>query len=392
MMRSAQYVFWICLPLILYTYFLYPVVLFVAYTLAQVRRDWNYLTGRRDRRAPALTPEQFPTVTLIIPAYNEQSSLPDKIANLREIVYPRERFEVVFVSDGSTDRTNELLRALEQPGIKVVRLPERRGKSHALNVAVQSAEHEILVFSDASTLFAPDAVRNLVRHFSDPKVGVVCGALRFRHTEESRQTEGLYWSYEAMLRLMEARLGATLTASGAIYALRRAAYCPLAPETIIEDFVIPMNARKLGYRVLYDPEALGTEFAASTVAGEFTRRVRLAVGSFRSLREIAGPALHGFTGVAFLSHKLLRWLVPFLLVGLFLSNGFLLAMPLYRLTIVAQLLFYLWASVGFVFRRRMQRVRYALVGYFLLAMNVAFLVGFFRFLVGREETTWQRVN
>lgn len=195
-----------------------------------------------------------------------------------------------------------------------------------------------------------------------------------------------------MLRLMEARLGATLTASGAICAFRREAYTPLDPGTIIEDFLVPINARKRGYRVLYDPEAVATEFAAASVRDEFTRRVRLAVGSFRSLGKLIGPALSGFTGVAFLSHKLLRWLLPFLLIGLFLSNAFLLRLPLYRFVFIGQVIFCVWACAGFLFRYRMQRVRFALMGYFLLAMNVAFLVGFFRFLTGREETTWQRVN
>jgi len=223
-------------------------------------------------------------------------------------------------------------------------------------------------------------------------VGVVCGGLEFQRTSESRETEGVYWKYESMLRLMEARLGATLTASGALFALRRAAFRPLDPRTVIEDFVIPMNARSLGYAVLYDPEATAIEFAASSVSGEFTRRVRLAVGSFRALKGFLMAGLDGFTGIAFVSHKLLRWVLPFLLIALLVSNAFLLNKSLYRAALFGQLLFYLWACVGFVFRHRLQRVRYALIGYFLLAMNMAFLVGFFRFVAGREDGVWQRVN
>jgi cellulose synthase/poly-beta-1,6-N-acetylglucosamine synthase-like glycosyltransferase len=331
-------------------------------------------------------------VTVIVPAYNEQASLPNKILNLRQIDYPAEKLQIVFVSDGSTDRTNQILSSLEDPKIEVVLLPKRRGKSEALNVAVSRAHHDILVFSDASTLFAPDAVKNLTRHFSNPKVGIVCGALEFERTSESRQTEGVYWGYESMLRLMEARLGATLTASGALFALRRTAFRSLAPETMIEDFVIPMNARNLGYTVLYDPEATANELAASSVVGEFTRRVRLAVGSFRALRGFLTTSLDGFTSIAFVSHKLLRWVLPFLLIALLVSNVFLLNKSLYRAVFLGQLLFLVWACLGFVFRHRMRRVRYALVGYFLLAMNLAFLVGFFRFLIGREEGVWQRVN
>jgi cellulose synthase/poly-beta-1,6-N-acetylglucosamine synthase-like glycosyltransferase len=390
--KIAESVFWACLFLIAYTYIFYPIALFIAYALTQVRRDWQYLIGRGNRRVSTFTPEQLPTVTLIVPAYNEQSCLPNKIRNLRQIDYPVEKLETVFVSDGSTDCTNGILSSLQDAKIKVALLPKRKGKSEALNVAVSHAHHDILVFSDASTLFAPDAVKNLTRHFSDPKVGIVCGALEFERTSESKQTEGVYWGYESMLRLMEARLGATLTASGALFALRRTAFRPLAPGTIIEDFVIPMKARDLGYAVLYDPEATATELAASSVVGEFTRRVRLAVGSFRALKGFLTTGLDGFTSIAFVSHKLLRWVLPFLFIALLVSNALLIDKSLYRAVFVGQLLFFLWASVGFVFRHRMRGVRYALVGYFLLAMNLAFLVGFLRFLTGREDGVWQRVN
>jgi cellulose synthase/poly-beta-1,6-N-acetylglucosamine synthase-like glycosyltransferase len=390
--RIAEYTFWASLFLIGHAYFFYPIILFIAYAFSQVLRDWRYLNGRRNRRTSTLTLEQLPSVTLIVPAYNEQASLPKKILNSHQIDYPAEKLQIVFVSDGSIDRTNEILSSLEDPKIEVVLLPKREGKSKALNVAVAKAHHDILVFSDASTLFAPDAVKNLTRHFFNPKVGIVCGALEFERTSESRQTEGIYWGYECMLRLMEARLGATLTASGALLALRRTAFRPLAPETMIEDFVIPMNARNLGFSVVYDPEARATEIAASSVAGEFTRRVRLAVGSFRALKGFLTTSLDGFTSIAFVSHKLLRWVLPFLLIALLVSNAFLLDKSLYRAFFLGQLSFLLWACVGFVFRHRMRRARYALVGYFLLAMNLAFLVGFFRFLTGREEGVWQRVN
>jgi cellulose synthase/poly-beta-1,6-N-acetylglucosamine synthase-like glycosyltransferase len=191
---------------------------------------------------------------------------------------------------------------------------------------------------------------------------------------------------------MEGRLGATLTASGALYALRRACYAPLPPDTIVEDLLVPMRARRLGYRVLYDPEAVGTDVAASTVAGEFTRRVRVATGSFRALREILGIRLGPMTAFALLSHKILRWALPFLLLGLLLSSALLWERPLYRAVLAAQGLFYAWAAVGFVWRTRLSRVRYALIPYYLTAIHIAYLVGFYRFAVGRREATWQRVS
>jgi len=378
--------------LMAYTYFLYPVLLFCAYVLEQARRDFHHLLNRRDRRPASPEVEALPPVSLIVPAYDEEAHLLEKIRNTRQLEYAREKLEVIFVSDGSTDRTNEILRELRGPNIQTIFLPVRHGKCAALNHAVACATHEILVFSDAATLFAPDAVTKLVRHFSDPRVGAVCGSLMFRRTEESQQTEGFYWKYESILRLMEARLGATLTASGAIYALRRQCYKYLADDTVVEDFVIPMRARQLGHRVLYDPEAVGTDIAASSVGGEFARRVRLAVGSFRALSELSRIPLHAFTCLAFFSHKLLRWVFPFLQIGLLISNGLMLSSTFYLKTFVVQLFFYFWAGIGYLFRNRMVRVRYGLMGYFLFAMHLAFLVGFFRFLAGRGEVTWQRVN
>jgi len=391
-MALAKAIFWGCLFLVVYTYFLYPMLLFLAYSAAQARRDLRYLFGRDNRRRSLTAPDRLPGVTLLISAYNEEKHLPDKIANIRQLDYPADRLEVIFVSDGSTDRTDEILRSLLDANVQKIFLSDRKGKANALNHAVAAAQNEILIFSDAATLFAPDSLKAMIRHFSNPRVGAVCGALRFENTAESKQTEGAYWRYEGMLRLMEARLGATLTASGAIYALRRQCFRPLPPGTVLEDFLIPMNARKQGFRVLYDPEATATDFAAPNVAGEFARRVRLAVGSYKAIGELLATPLPGFAMVAFVSHKLLRWIVGFLLVGLLVSNVFLVGSPFYRVLLIGQLLFYAWAVFGYLFRQRMQHSRFGLVGYFLVAMNLAFLVGFVRFLLGREEATWQRVS
>jgi len=386
----ARILLWLCLFLVAYTYFLYPLLLFFFYAVAQLRRDWSYLTGRRNRRVSS--PADLPQVSVIIAAHNEQDCLPDKLDNLRQIDYPAEKLEVLFVSDGSTDRTNALLQQASDPWFHRLLLPEHKGKSNALNEGVARARHAVLVFSDAGTRFAPDALKNLVRHFANPRVGVVCGALQFRGSAEAMQTEGLYWRYESVLRAMESRLGATLTASGAIYALRRECYRHLGPDDLIEDFQIPVNARLRGYEVVYDPEAVALESAASTVSGEFTRRVRLATGSYRAFGELARLPVFSFTFWAFVSHKLLRWILPFLLIGLLVSNACLWQAPAYRLALAVQLCFYLWAGLGFVFRSQMQRVRYGLVGYFLVAIHLAFLVGFWRFVSGRGATTWQRVH
>jgi len=389
----AAAVFWTCLSLVSYTYLLYPCLLFVIYAFAQARTDLRFLTTRRDRRRRALGAAELPPVTLIVPAYNEEACLKDKIANVGELDYPRDRLQVIFVSDGSTDGTNDVLGAIDDPAVETLLLPTRAGKATALNRAVERARHGILVFSDAATMFRPDAVRQLVRHFAAPRVGVACGALGLRGGDEFSRTEGVYWRYEMSLRLMEARLGATLTASGAIYALRRECYRPLTPDDLIDDFVVPMRARTLGFEVVFDPEAQALEVAGESVRDEFTRRVRIATGSFRALRELVQVPLAPLACLAFFSHKVLRWVLPFLLIGLFAANLALVDRgPFYQAMLAAQGAFYLWAGVGFLFGERVRRLPLALLCYFLVTINIAFLVGFLRFLGGRKETAWQRVS
>ena len=389
-MNATKSIFWLALGLVCYAYILYPAALWAVCRIA--RRAGGKRATRRRRGTPVL-PFDCPTVSLVVPAFNEEKDLPAKLSNLDEIDYRGDRTEVIFVSDGSTDGTDALLAGVCRPRFRFFRLPSRQGKPGALNRAAAAARGDILVFSDASTILAPDAVRNLARHFGDPTVGVVCGALGFSRTAESAGTEGVYWTYETALRRMEARIGATLTASGAIYAVRRACFRPLAPDTILEDFLVPMTARRLGYRVLYDPEARACDTAAATVGGEFTRRARLAAGSFRALLPLTRAALSSPAVFwAFLSHKLLRWLVPVFLLALAVTSVPLRARPVYGFALALQAAFYLWALAGLVFRARLRKVRFALVGYFLAAMNLAFLVGLARSVSGRQPVTWTRVN
>jgi len=385
-------VFWLSLGVVAYTYFLYPLILLILFAISQLRTDLRYLFNRVDRRTSGVRQEELPAVTVVVPAFNEEKHLDAKLNNIRGLDYPKEKLQVIIVSDGSTDGTNEILKELKEPYIESLVLNQRRGKANALNCGIERARHDLLVFSDASTMFEPDTVRKLVRHFRDQFLGAVCGALRFHASAESQQTEGVYWKYESALRLMESRLGATLNASGAVYALRRAAYSPLPDGAVLDDLLIPMNARRLGYRVIYDPEAVATDFAAETIQGEFARRVRIAAGSFQALPDLMRVRMGGFTGFCFFSHKLLRWVLPFFLMALMISNCFLVGRSFYLCVAVLQGAVYLWALLGLACYGRLKRVRYALVAHFLVAMNAAFLVGFFRYLKNRNAIEWQRVS
>jgi cellulose synthase/poly-beta-1,6-N-acetylglucosamine synthase-like glycosyltransferase len=392
MTTTALIVFWSALSLVVYTHAGYPVVLFVCYGLVQLKRDWQYLYNRRDRRRAELTDAQLPAVTMLFAAYNEEEHLAEKLENTIQLDYPSDKLQVVIVSDGSSDRTNAILTAVCDPRFEIVIRPERSGKCAALAVAVERAHNRIFVLSDGSTMFAPDALRKLTRHFEDPAIGAVCGALSFHCNAESGQTEAIYWKYETALRLMEARLGATLTPSGAIYAVRGDVYVPPTPDTLVDDILTLMHVRGAGFEVHYDPEAKAIDFPASSVAGEFRRRVRIATGSFRALPTLLRVPKTAFTTFAFFSHKLLRWILPVLFILAFVSNLFLLRQPFYLATLLAQLAVLLWAAAGFVFRKSLVHVRFTLFGYFLVAMNLAFLAGLLRSLSGVKETAWQRTN
>jgi cellulose synthase/poly-beta-1,6-N-acetylglucosamine synthase-like glycosyltransferase len=191
---------------------------------------------------------------------------------------------------------------------------------------------------------------------------------------------------------MEARLGATLTPSGAIYAVRGDIYLPPSPDVLVDDILTLMNVRSAGFEVHYDPEAKAVDFPATSVAGEFHRRVRISTGSFRALPALLRVPKTRFTSFAFFSHKLLRWILPVLMTLVLISNLFLLQQPFYRFALIAQILILLWAALGFVFRKPLSGVRFSLVGYFLVAMNLAFLVGLLRSFSGGKEAAWQRTS
>jgi len=390
LMTVAAAVFWICASLISYTYFCYPAVLLIAYSITQLKRDLVYLTGRMDRRVGTARGD-LPSVSILVPAHNEAAHLPGTLENLQKLDYPQDKLEIIIVSDGSTDGTNEILQNVQAPYIRTVLVPQRNGKASALNRAAAEATGSILLMSDASTLLRPDGVSKLTRHFGDQSVGAACGSLEFIGSDESKQTEGIYWKYESVLRLMEARLGATLTASGAYYALRRSCYQPLDPSAVLDDFLIPMSIRKQGFRIVYDPEAVAREFAEDSVSGEFRRRVRLAVGSFRALPGLIRTPMSVLTRVAFFSHKVSRWLMPFVFIGLLAANIPLIGKNAYGMAFALQCLFYLLAITGMISARRKVHLP-GLLCYFLCAMNLAFLVGFFRALKGGTEGVWQRAN
>jgi cellulose synthase/poly-beta-1,6-N-acetylglucosamine synthase-like glycosyltransferase len=347
--------------------------------------------GRRQNVSSKST--ELPSVTIAVSVFNEAHVLGKKLENLRTLDYPSEKLAFLFGSDGSTDETAKILKnsPLE---ICVKEFTNRRGKASVLNDLVSEAKGDIVVFSDANTMFRPDTVQKLVRHFADPTVGAVSGELKLDDHPEtvSGIGEASYWDYENLLKQMESEVYSILGATGGVYAIRRKLYKPLpTSKAVTDDFLIPLNILKQGYRTKYEREARAYEKGADSIESEFRRKVRIGAQNFSSISEFL-PLLHprhGFVSFALLSHKIVRWCVPFLLIGVFASCLTLAASSsLYRGCLWGILAFVGIALMGFAFDKLKIRSGPFTFPYYFLAMNAALLVGFIKFALGRQRPTW----
>jgi cellulose synthase/poly-beta-1,6-N-acetylglucosamine synthase-like glycosyltransferase len=330
-------------------------------------------------------------VTLVVAAYNEEGCIAEKIRNSLALDYPADRLEVLIGSDGSTDRTEDEVRAFDDRRVRLCAGP-RAGKAGVLNRCIPIAQGDIVILSDANTRIDPAAVKRLVSHFEDPEIGAVCGKLRLYNPTKKDFEESAYWSYESLLKLYEGKRGAVIGANGGLYAIRRSLFSQLPPSTVCDDFVIPMRVLENGYRVVYESDAVALEQTTEDYRKEFGRRARIAAGNFQSLKLFASllsPAA-GFRAFAFWSHKVLRWCAPALMALVLVANAFLLGRGFYRITFGAQLLFYGMALAGRRdwFKGKLRKV--ASAAYYFTTLNLALAVGFWRFLRGSQNPAWER--
>jgi cellulose synthase/poly-beta-1,6-N-acetylglucosamine synthase-like glycosyltransferase len=335
-----------------------------------------------------------PTVTLIISAYNEEKVIRRKIENSLQLSYPRERLEIIVVSDASTDDTDAIVRQYSRNNVKLVRMDQRGGKTVGLNTAVLKASGDIIIFSDANAMYRPTAVFKLVRHFADPEIGFVTGESVYTQDilATARDTEDIYWNYERKLKLMESRIGSMVGADGAIYAVRKNLYSTLKSDAI-NDFVNPLMIVMKGYRGVYDMEAVCYEDAAGEFLKEFSRKRRIVNRSWHglmSVKEILNPLQYGFFALKVISHKMLRWIMPFILVAIFLLSAALSAgSAFFKFVLILQLLFYLVAAIGYNYRNK-KKINFliALPFYFCL-VNFAAASGIIDSFRGKIAVTWE---
>jgi cellulose synthase/poly-beta-1,6-N-acetylglucosamine synthase-like glycosyltransferase len=331
----------------------------------------------------------------LIAAHNEEIDIEARILNALALDYPADRLEIVIASDGSTDRTNEIVRQYADRGVLLFAYEKNRGKATVLNESVPQLSGEIVLLSDANTEMASDAARRLASWFVDASVGVVCGRLDLTDPRTGRNVDGLYWKYETFLKKCESRLGALLGSNGAIYAIRKQLFPTIRPGTLIDDFVIPLEAkRRSGCRIIYDSRAVANEETAPTIMAEFRRRVRIGAGGFQSigmLWPLLSPS-NGWVALTFFCHKILRWACPFLLLGMLVANALLLGDRLYDWLFAGQLAFYGVSLVGHWLPARPRFLRYFRLPTMFVSMNLALFFGFIRWLRGGHTGTWTRTD
>ena len=378
---------------VVYSYALYPLVLFVVAAFSQAGRDAAFVFRKAERRK-AEPADEWPEVAVVISAYNEERHLAQRIDNLLALDYPVDRLVAYIGSDGSRDRSAEILSHYQhEPRIRGFAFEQNRGKANVLNDLVSRGNEPILVFSDANTFFRPDALKKLVAGFDDPGVGGVSGELRLMHSGGNNQ-DSLYWRLEQFLKFFEARLGALLGANGAIYAIRRSLWKPLRPDTICDDFCVAMNVAAAPARLLYEPRAWAEEDTPEHIDEEFKRRVRIGIGNFQALVRHPEYLLRtsAATRFAYLSHKVLRWVAPHLLIiALVASCVLALDAPGWRWAALAQALSYLGAAAALgATNRGVKLPKLVKLVAFLFALNWAFLVASWRYATGRYGGAWAR--
>jgi cellulose synthase/poly-beta-1,6-N-acetylglucosamine synthase-like glycosyltransferase len=368
----------VAFALLFYTYIGYPVAL------------WGVTRLMRSRPASPRAPGEWPTVSILISAYNEEAVIAERVENLLTLDYPSERLEILIGSDGSADRTAEIVGAYRR--VRLLSFTQRRGKASVLNDLVAAARGDIVVLTDANTFFRADAVRRLVETLlGRPYGSVAVGQLELRSRAERGNLDGSYWRFETWIKTLESRVGSLLGANGAIYAFRRERYQPLPPQAIVDDFLIPMLMRlRFGDRIFFVPEARAWERSPDEVVDEFRRRVRIGAGDFQALKWTWRLLLpwKGMIALTYFSHKVLRWLGPWFMLAGLVGNLVLIGKPLFTALLVAQLAFYGMALAGRLLRPLPAVGRVASAARYFLVLNAGLFCGFLRLVSGAARPTW----
>jgi cellulose synthase/poly-beta-1,6-N-acetylglucosamine synthase-like glycosyltransferase len=377
-MQLTKICFWLSIFLIAYPSFIYPALVWLVGSIRPrrlKRRSW------------------LPSVTVLIPAYNEAQNIAATIQNKLEQDYPSDRLEIIVTSDASTDGTDDIVREFGSRNVRLIRREQREGKAAALNEAVRCATGEILVFSDANSLFAPDAIRRLMENFADPEIGYVTGNLTYKLRSDGIAGNGCsaYMQYENALRALETRAGSVIGVNGGVDAIRRELYRDV-PRQLITDFVLPLHVISTKHRVVYDERVHSFEVANSEFGSEFRMRTRVGLRALQGItfmRQLCNPVNYPWTAVSLISHKVLRYFGFLFLTIVFSTNLMLVSTPGYAALFITQMFAYLLAIVGL--RKNLPGLfgKLTFIPSYFLTTNVAFALATLKFLQGETMATWQ---
>lgn len=365
----------------LYVYIGYPLVLF-------------FLTKLIANRKIKYTDNYYPTVSLLVSCYNEAEVVREKIINSLELDYPKGQLEIFFISDGSDDGTDQIIKEFSDHGIQYVRQEGRLGKTMALNMTVPKTKSEFIVFSDANAMYQPDAIKKLIRNFSDPDIGYVVGAALYSDAKDSAsaESEETYWQYEMTIKKMESQLHSVVGGDGAIYAIRKELYQEMEQQDI-NDFVNPLQIIARGYHGFFDSEAICYEETAGDFNKEAKRKQRIVNRSFRGLmrvKEVLNPFKTGFFSFEVISHKLLRWLIPVFLIIIATGSIFLsyYGLVFFQLLLLCEILFVWLAIIGYIKSTRLKIPALFFYPYYFLLVNTYSLIGLWKAILGDIQITW----
>ena len=377
----AEIIFWLTIGMIFYTYFGYP--LFILFL--------SLFVNHKIKKG-----EIEPNVTVLITAYNEEKNIVEKLENTLSLDYPKEKLEIVVASDGSEDKTDQIVREYSGRGVILHRVEGRVGKTETQNQTVKIIKGDIVIFSDATTKYKKDAIRKIVRNYEDHSIGAVSG--RYEYVNPTGAPVGLgtilFWKYENSIKSRQTRIETVTGCCGCIYSVRRDLYEPL-PRDIISDLVEPLKILGKGFRIAFEPEAVAYEETTETSKEEFGMRVRVISRGMYGLwymRQLFNPFKYGFVSYQLFSHKVLRWIIPFLLPLLLLSNLLLICHPFYILTLVVQILFYIGAVGGHLLDRMGKKAKLLALPLYYCVVNAASMAAFFRTIFGKKAIVWETVR
>ncbi|MCR5364844.1 MAG: glycosyltransferase family 2 protein [Prevotella sp.] len=392
-MVALKIFFWMGVFLVFYTYIGYGMLLWV---LVKMKR---FVKGKAVKAAlPA--DEDLPDVTFMVCAYNEQDVVDMKMENTLQFDYPHDKLHIMWVTDGSTDATND--RLSRYPGVEIVFSPERKGKTAALNHGISMVKTDLTIMTDANTMVNPEAVREIVRCFQDPQVACVAGEKRVMARHEGQaaaEGEGLYWKYESALKKMDSELYSAMGAAGELNAIRTRLYQPMPENALLDDFVMSMRMVGQGYRIAYSPDAYAMEYGSADLNEESKRKRRIAAGGLQSiwwLRSMMNPLRNPMVAFQFVSHRVLRWsITPVALLALIPLNVALVLMKagtVYNIIWALQLLFYLAAFIAWVMERQGRKNKLLYVPYYFLFMNLNVFKGMKYLCSHQSSGAWEKAK